>query len=680
MSAEARRRRQGLGARRARLALATALGLVAAVALKSAPAAWAEAHTVTFSPTGGVQTFTVPEGVTSVKITAKGAGGGLSTGTFLGGKGAGMVGTFPVTPGESLDVYVGRAGTGAPSYGGGGGGGGGSFVFRSGDTEPIIVAGGGGGASSGASGVGGNPGFSGNGLAGPGGGGFAGVNGSGAGGGGFAAGGGGGGGGGGFASPGSAGTPSSTGPGGGGGSNLSGGFAGGAAGDSGGGDGGFGGGGGGTGASGGGGGGYSGGGGGGSTNAAGPGGGGGSFNLGSNEASVAGSGGAGSVAVEYTTPTPTSIVVASSTNPAAVGQAVKFEAFIYPPNFPRATGTVKFEDGGTLITGCETSPVDSGSASCTTSALAVGDHSITAYYFGDAIWAPSGSPPVTQTVVTTAPGAPTGASALAGDGEATVSWSTPAFDGGAAISDYTVTSSPGGLTCTTSGALSCAVTGLTNGTSYTFAVTATNGIGTGPGSSASNAVTPKAPQTIGFADPGSQDFGSSPTLTATASSGLAVSFSSATPGVCTIAGNGTLTTLSPGTCTIQADQPGDAGHEAALPVSHSFAIVAVVPGAPTDVSALAGDGEATVSWSDAGLRRRRGDQRLHGHELAGRADLHHERRAFLRGHGADERDQLHVRGHRDQRHRHRPRLERLERRHPEGAADDQLRPARRPQP
>ena len=89
----------------------------------------------------------------------------------------------------------------------------------------------------------------------------------------------------------------------------------------------------------------------------------------------------------------------------------------------------------------------------------------------------------------TAPDAPTIGTATAGNAEAIVAFSAPADNGGSAITSYTVLSSPGGFTA--SGASSpITVTGLTNGTEYTFTVTATNAIGTSVPSAASNAITP----------------------------------------------------------------------------------------------------------------------------------------------------------------------------------------------
>jgi hypothetical protein len=101
------------------------------------------------------------------------------------------------------------------------------------------------------------------------------------------------------------------------------------------------------------------------------------------------------------------------------------------------------------------------------------------------------SSPVTPTA-STAPGAPTGVNATPGNAKANVSWTAPTINGGSPITGYTVTASPGGMTASTTGATTVTVTGLKNGTSYTFTVTATNAIGTSAVSAASSAVTPRA--------------------------------------------------------------------------------------------------------------------------------------------------------------------------------------------
>ena len=99
-----------------------------------------------------------------------------------------------------------------------------------------------------------------------------------------------------------------------------------------------------------------------------------------------------------------------------------------------------------------------------------------------------------------APGAPTGVSGVAGNAQATVSWTAPASNGGSAITGYNIQySSNGGSTWTdasaafkTSTLTTQTVTGLTNGTGYIFHVAAINAIGTGAYSSPSSTVTPVA--------------------------------------------------------------------------------------------------------------------------------------------------------------------------------------------
>ncbi|MBC8794865.1 tandem-95 repeat protein [Shewanella algae] len=281
---------------------------------------------------------------------------------------------------------------------------------------------------------------------------------------------------------------------------------------------------------------------------------------------------------------------------------------------PKANQTVSFnnpgaQDFGTTPTLAATassgltpvfSSTTTGVCTITTSGtltfVTTGNCSIDADQPGDGSY--NAAPTVTQsfTVNAVVPGAPTSVNAVASDASATVSFSAPASTGGAAISSYTVTSSPGGLT--TSGAGSpLTVSGLSNGTDYSFIVSASNTAGTGPTSSPSNTVTPKANQTINFNNPGAQSFGTTPTLTATASSGLTPVFSSNSTGVCTITTTGTLSFISTGSCSINADQAGDSSYNAALTVIQSFTVNAVVPGAPIIGTASALDGQAVVNFS-----------------------------------------------------------------------------------
>lgn len=78
-------------------------------------------------------------------------------------------------------------------------------------------------------------------------------------------------------------------------------------------------------------------------------------------------------------------------------------------------------------------------------------------------------------------------------------------------------------------------------------------------------------QTITFNQPADQTLGSDANLTATASSGLAVSFTSNTPAICTVAG-ATVTPQSTGACNITSTQAGNATYYAAADVARSFAI------------------------------------------------------------------------------------------------------------
>lgn len=204
----------------------------------------------------------------------------------------------------------------------------------------------------------------------------------------------------------------------------------------------------------------------------------------------------------------------------------------------------------------------------------------------------------------TVPGAPTAVKAVRGNTQATVSFTPPVSNGGAVITGYTVTSVPGGKTAAGT-ASPLTVTGLTNGTSYTFTVKATNAIGLSLASVASVAVTPatlpNAPTigavtagvgqvTVAFTAPVSNGGSVVTGYTVTSNPGGIMKTGTASPLI--VAG---LTYNVPYTFTVTAMNVIGTS----VPSSASAIAIpkAAVPGAPTAVTAVRGSTQATVSFT-----------------------------------------------------------------------------------
>lgn len=102
--------------------------------------------------------------------------------------------------------------------------------------------------------------------------------------------------------------------------------------------------------------------------------------------------------------------------------------------------------------------------------------------------------------VPTRPDAPQSVRADVSRGKAIVVWDPPASDGYSPVTRYVVASDPDNHTCSTSGSTSCTVTGLANGKTYTFSVTAHNAIGSSEASSLSKPfkllAVPSAPRQV----------------------------------------------------------------------------------------------------------------------------------------------------------------------------------------
>lgn len=211
------------------------------------------------------------------------------------------------------------------------------------------------------------------------------------------------------------------------------------------------------------------------------------------------------------------------------------------------------------------------------------------------------------------PGAPQNVTASAGDGYADVNWDAPDYDGGSLITQYTVSASPGGLQCSvTPPRRQCAIQGLTNGTAYTFVVTANNASGTGATSAPSAAVTPtgvpSAPLNISAS---AGDGSAQVSWSASASDGgraitqyrvwsVQDSLKQCTPQNlsdlnCTVSGlaNGSTYTFHARAYNNIGAGPYSSASNAVTPTG--------IPGSPTGVSAVAScDNTAVITWSAPG--------------------------------------------------------------------------------
>ena len=275
----------------------------------------------------------------------------------------------------------------------------------------------------------------------------------------------------------------------------------------------------------------------------------------------------------------------------AIGDSLNFQFTVGGNPSPTVTFT------GTLPPGLGLSSTGTLSGAATTA----GNYTFT-------VKADNGSPnppSVQRTIVVrgTLPDPPTNVVAAAGDNQATVTYTPPAWPGTSPISSYTVTASPGGNHCTASAA-GCTVTGLAAATSYSFSVIANNGSGASAVATSNSVVVygkPGAPTSFVAARDGSSvvlSWGVADARGSTVTSYLPEykpsSSSSWLPAPTPVGNTSTVAGLVVGTVyDFRVTATNAAGAGAAATTS---LIPAVLPDATSITSAVASDSTATIDF------------------------------------------------------------------------------------
>ena len=251
-----------------------------------------------------------------------------------------------------------------------------------------------------------------------------------------------------------------------------------------------------------------------------------------------------------------------------VGQAAQAITFPAPANV--AFGSAPFTLNATASSGLPVSFAATTAPVCTVSGSTVtlvttGTCTVTASQTGSANY--SAAPVVTQSFTVTTPSQtitfPVLNTVTFGIGPFAITATASSGLTVSFVSTTTAVCTVAASTVTIVGGGTCSITASQPGNG-TF--------GPAPTVSRSFTVNPAA-QTITFAALSNRTANSAPfTLSATASSGLPVSFASTTAPVCTVSGN-SVTVVTPGTCSVTASQGGNTNYNAAASVTQSFTVI-----------------------------------------------------------------------------------------------------------